>query len=154
MMLKKVLLLSALSLTAASAMAAACDYELGSTDQMTYVDVAGKPVAQIEVPAACKDFTINLKHVGKLPKTAMGHNVVIAKTADVKGIAADGLRAGVANDYVKQGDARVVAYSKMIGGGEKTAITFPVAKIKGGDYDFFCSFPGHEMKMHGKLIVK
>ena len=57
-------------------------------------------------------------------------------------------------DYLKPGDTRVLAASKMIGGGDKTSVRFPVAKIKGGGYDFFCSFLGHETKMHGKLIVQ
>lgn len=153
-MLKKVLSASALFLVAATAMAADCSYNLVSTDQMTYTDTAGKAVPQITIPGSCKDFTINLSHSGKLPKTAMGHNVVIAKTADIAGIVKDGVRAGVKKDYLKPGDTRVLAHSKLIGPNEKTSVTVPVAKVKAGGYDFFCSFPGHEKKMHGKLVVK
>ena len=69
-------------------------------------------------------------------------------------VAIDGAIAGVKKDYLKPGDTRVLAASKMIGGGDKTSVRFPVAKIKGGGYDFFCSFLGHERKMHGKLIVE
>ncbi|MBO7381071.1 MAG: hypothetical protein J6U05_05310 [Neisseriaceae bacterium] len=47
-----------------------------------------------------------------------------------------------------------MAASKMVGGGEKTSAKVSVAAIKAGGYDFFCSFPGHEVKMHGKLTVK
>ena len=84
----------------------------------------------------------------------MGHNVVIAKASDVKAVSAAGVKAGVKGDYLQAGDPKVVAASKMVGGGEKTSVKVPVAKIKAGGYDFFCSFPGHEIKMHGKLTVK
>jgi azurin len=40
----------------------------------------------------------------------------------------------------------------VIGGGETTTVTFPTSKLKkGGDYTFFCSFPGHWSIMKGKL---
>jgi azurin len=43
----------------------------------------------------------------------------------------------------------------MIGGGESTSITFDVSELeKGGDYTYFCSFPGHWGTMNGKLVVK
>ncbi|MBQ9259447.1 MAG: azurin [Neisseriaceae bacterium] len=153
-MLKKGLLVSALFLSGAFAAAADCSFELKGTDAMTYTDTAGKPVPEIVVPASCADFTINLEHVGKMPKTAMGHNVVVAKSGDVKAITAAGVKAGVKGDYLPAGDAKIVAASKMVGGGEKTSVKVPVAKIKEGGYNFFCSFPGHEMKMNGKLTVK
>ena len=69
-------------------------------------------------------------------------------------VAADGMTAGVDAQYVKPGDARIVAHTDMIGGGETTSVTFDVAKIRdGGPYQFFCSFPGHSMLMKGKLVV-
>ena len=140
--------------TAPAATATGCSFDLKGTDTMTFTDVAGKPVPEIVVPASCQDLTINFEHTGKMPKTAMGHNVVIAKAADVRAVATNGIKAGVQGDYLQAGDPKVVAASKMVGGGEKTTVRVPVAKIKEGGYDFFCSFPGHEIKMHGKLTVK
>ena len=140
--------------TAPVATATDCSFDLKGTDAMTFTDVAGKPVPEIVVPASCQDLTINFEHTGKMPKTAMGHNVVIAKAADVRAVATNGIKAGVQGDYLQAGDPKVVAASKMVGGGEKTTVKVPVAKIKEGGYDFFCSFPGHEIKMHGKLTVK
>lgn len=137
-----------------AATATDCSFDLKGTDAMTFTDVAGKPVPEIVVPASCQDLTINFEHTGKMPKTAMGHNVVIAKAADVRAVATNGIKAGVQGDYLQAGDPKVVAASKMVGGGEKTTVKVPVAKIKEGGYDFFCSFPGHEIKMHGKLTVK
>ena len=131
--------------TAPVATATDCSFDLKGTDAMTFTDVAGKPVPEIVVPASCQDLTINFEHTGKMPKTAMGHNVVIAKAADVRAVATNGIKAGVQGDYLQAGDPKVVAASKMVGGGEKTTVKVPVAKIKEGGYDFFCSFPGHEI---------
>ncbi|MDO4592693.1 MAG: plastocyanin/azurin family copper-binding protein, partial [Comamonadaceae bacterium] len=64
----------------------------------------------------------------------------------------DGMKAGAANDYVKAGDTRVIAHSKVIGGGETTDMVIDVSKLKAGtDYTYFCSFPGHSFIMKGAL---
>lgn len=105
--------------------------------------------------AACAEFTIELKHPGSLPKAAMGHNVVVTKTADAAAVVADGITAGLENNYVKPDDARVIAHTNVIGGGESTSITFKTDALEaGGDYEFFCSFPGHYAMMKGKVTVK
>ena len=112
-------------------------------------------VSSITVPASCTQFTINLKHVGQMPVAAMGHNVVIAKAADMQAVASDGMSAGAASKYVKAGDTRVIAHSDVIGGGQSTSVTFDVAKIKeGGPFEFFCSFPGHSAIMKGPISVQ
>ena len=123
-----------------------CATEIEANDQMQF------NVGSITVPASCTKFTINLKHVGQMPATAMGHNVVIAKEADMAGIAADG--ASNAAEHVKEGDARSIAHTKIIGGGESASVTFDVAKIKDGGYKFFCSFPGHLALMQGTIQVQ
>ena len=85
----------------------------------------------------------------------MGHNVVITKTADLQPVATEGMSAGLANNYVKPGDQRVLAHTKIVGGGESTEVTFSTANMKaGGDYSFFCSFPGHWAIMKGKFEFK
>ena len=106
------------------------------------------------VSAACPTITIELVHTGKLPVTVMGHSVVIAKTSDVAGVRSAATKAGAANHYLPKGDARVIAASGLVGGGEKTKLTVPGKKLTaGGDYSFFCSFPGHSTMMKGKLVV-
>ncbi len=111
-------------------------------------------VGAIVVPSSCSEFTITLNHVGKLPVAAMGHNVVISGQADMQAVNADGIAAGAAAGFVKAGDARVVAASDMVGGGQSTSVTFPVARLKdGGPYMFFCSFPGHAALMKGAISV-
>ncbi|ANY61874.1 azurin [Comamonas aquatica] len=131
---------------AAPAMAADCAVTVEGNDQMQF------NVKNIEVPKSCKSYTVTLKHVGKMPKSSMGHNMVLTTTADATATAADGMKAGAAADYVKAGDTRVIAHTKVIGGGETTSMTIDVAKLKAGtDYTYFCSFPGHSFIMKGAL---
>ena len=107
----------------------------------------------ITVPTSCTQFTITLKHAGAMAVNVMGHNVVVAKEADMAGIAADGM--AVAPEHVKPDDARIIAHTKMLGGGESASVTFDVAKVKdGGPFKFFCSFPGHMALMQGSLQVQ
>ena len=136
------------ALLAGPVLAATCDIEIEGNDAMQFNKTA------IAVPASCKQFTVKLKHVGKLPKAAMGHNWVLSKAADAQGVAADGIGAGLDKAYVKPGDARVIAHSKVIGGGETDAVSFDVGKLKAGDsYAWFCSFPGHASLMKGTLAL-
>lgn len=143
------LVLGALAGFSSSAAAAECKASIDSTDAMQFTTKA------LTVPKSCKTFTVTLKHVGKLPATVMGHNLVLGKTADIAGIAADGMKAGAASQYVKPGDARVIASSKVIGGGQSTTVTIPVGKLKAGEsYTYACTFPGHSSIMRGTLTVK
>ncbi|PBI88593.1 Azurin precursor [Variovorax boronicumulans] len=136
------------ALLAGPVLAATCDIEIEGNDAMQFNKTA------IAVPASCKQFTVKLKHVGKLPKASMGHNWVLSKAADAQGVAADGIGAGLGKAYVKPGDARVIAHSKVIGGGEADAVSFDVSKLKAGDsYAWFCSFPGHASLMKGTLAL-
>ena len=124
--------------------AAACDLNVEVTEAMAYT------VKNIGVPKSCKAFTINLKAQGTMAKTVMGHNIVITKEADKEGVIEDGGKAGAASNYLKAKDARVVAGSSVIGGGESTSVKFKVKKLNAKDkYVFFCSFPGHGAIMKG-----
>ena len=148
-MFAKVTLAALLSVMAVPAMAAQCDVTIEGNDAMQF------NTKEIVVDKSCEEFTVNLVHVGKLPKSAMGHNVVITKADDRQAVATDATSAGPANDYIKPDDDRVIAHTKMIGGGEKDSVTFKTADLEeGGDYEFFCSFPGHWAIMNGKVVVK
>lgn len=90
-----------------------------------------------------------------MSKSVMGHNVVISKTADMQAVISDGMTAGLANQYVKPKDARVIGYTNVIGGGESTSAKIKLSNVKASEsYSFFCSFPGHGAVMKGvfKLI--
>lgn len=147
--MRKWLVLPLLALAAGPLYAAECAITVEGNDAMQFNTKA------IEIPAACKDFTVTLKHVGKLPKASMGHNWVLSKTADETAITAEAIKAGAAADYLKADDARIIAHTKLIGGGESDSVTFPVSKLTAGEaYSFFCSFPGHAALMKGTVTVK
>lgn len=132
-----------------TASAATCATTINANDAMQF------SAKSVDVPKTCKQFTVTLKHTGQLPVTAMGHNLVVARTADLAGVASDGMKAGAAANYVKAGDARVLAASKLVGGGQSTTVTIPVAKLKAGEsYSYVCTFPGHSSIMRGTLTVK
>ena len=125
-----------------------CKLEITGTDAMQY------DKKELSVAADCTQVELTLHHSGKLPAQAMGHNWVLAKTADVSGIASDGVGAGFAKDHIKDGDARVIAHTKIVGGGQSTSVTFPMSKMKAGEsYTYFCSFPGHSSIMKGTFKV-
>lgn len=145
----RTLALASTLLFASSSAFAACSVDIEGNDAMQF------NLKTIEVAKSCKDFTVNLKHTGKLAKNVMGHNWVLTSSADMQAAANDGMSAGLDKDYVKAGDTRVVAHTKVIGGGETTSVTFPVAKLAAGtEYTYFCSFPGHWGIMKGALTVK
>ena len=139
----------ALSTIAVAAHAAPnCSIRLKGNDAMQFDTNA------ITVSASCPTITIELTHVGKMPATAMGHNVVISQTADMATLTGAGMKAGAASGYVPKGDPKVIAATSVVGGGASTKASFPGKKLKaGGDYSFFCSFPGHSALMKGKLTV-
>lgn len=147
-MIRKLVVASVLALLSAPLLAAECSVEVQGTDQMTF------DVKEIKVSKSCKTFTVNLKHAGQLPKNVMGHNWVLSKTSDLSGIAADGIAAGVDKNYLKPDDARVIAHTKLVGGGESDSVSFDVAKLATGEsYEFFCSFPGHSSLMKGAVTL-
>lgn len=138
--------LALLLATPAAFGAAECTVELEGNDAMQF------NLETIEVSKSCEEFTINLKHVGKLARNVMGHNVVITTTEDMDDVNTDGMQAGLENNYVKPGDERVIAHAEVIGGGESTSVSFDPAKLEDGtDYSFFCSFPGHASVMKGEV---
>ena len=137
-----------LSLAPLASAASNCTIRLKGNDAMQFDQKA------VTVSASCPKITIELAHSGKMPVAAMGHNVVISQTADMAAIAAAGMKAGAASNYLPKGDAKVIAATSLIGGGGHTSASFQGSKLKaGGDYSFFCSFPGHSALMKGKLTV-
>lgn len=103
--------------------------------------VAGKPIK------------LTLKHVGKTPKEAMGHNLVILQEGTDQAAFALKANEAKATDYIPESEkASVIAHTKLLGGGEEDTIEFTIDKK--GSYPFICSFPGHVAMMKGVLIVE
>src|SRR5690606_3350998 len=120
-----------------TAAASNCTIKLKGDDRMQFDQ------KEPTVSASCKTIRLELEHTGKRRVAAMGHNVVVSATSDVQAINAAGAKAGAAAGYLPKGDAKVLGATDMIGGGETTKASFPGSKLKaGGDYTFFCSFPG------------
>lgn len=145
-MIKQLIAIAALGMLSTPLWAADCAATIEGNDMMQFNKNS------MEVPRTCKSFTVTLTHTGKLPRNAMGHNWVLSLASDEPGVDADGMKAGLDNNYIKPGDDRVIAHTKVVGGGESDSVTFDVARLKAGqDYMFFCSYPGHAALMKGTL---
>lgn len=133
----------------------ACKVELAGNDQMQF------DKKELKLPAECasKEITIVLKHSGKLPKVAMGHNVVVyVDKEEIKNeLMAKGAAAGLAAQHVDQAmvkDKKVLAFSNVVGGGESTELKIKPNTLQAGTtYGYLCSFPGHGALMNGKLVL-
>lgn len=135
-----------LALFSPSLWAATCSVDIEASDRIAF------NTHVIEVSRSCREFTVNLHHVGTLEKTLMGHNWVLARAADQQAVATAGMVGGLARSFVRPGDARVIAATRVLGGGESDSVSFPVARLEDGQqYLFFCSFPGHSALMKGTL---
>jgi azurin len=137
-------LAGALALPLVARAADPCRLDISGNDQMQF------DKQQLSAPASCKEITVTLHHSGKLPKAAMGHDWVLVSAADLAAVANAGVGAGLANDYIAPGDKRVIAHTRLVGGGESASVTFASALLKPGvSYAYLCTFPGHNALMHG-----
>ncbi len=122
-----------------------------ATVNLTANDAMQFNTAEIKI-AAGRTVKLTLKHVGKMPLEMMGHNfVLLASGTDINAFSAAGVTAKD-SDYIAKAMAdKVIAKTKLLGGGETDTIEF---KAPGpGTYEFLCTFPGHSAIMKGKLIV-
>ena len=114
-----------------------------SNDQMKF------DIKEIKVKKG-DTIKLTLKHVGQLPKAAMGHNwVLLNADTDMASFAQAAIQARD-NDYIPA-DGFII-HTDLLGGGEETTIEFEAPEI--GEYTFICSFPGHFALMNGKFIVE
>jgi azurin len=134
--------------TPAQAADKVCKLEITGNDLMQY------DKKEMKVAKDCGTVEVTLKHIGKLPAASMGHNWTLTKAADAAAVANDGLSAGLAANYLKSGDARVIAHTKVVGGGQSDTVSFPMSKLKAGEqYSYICTFPGHAALMKGTLTI-
>ena len=131
---------------AANAADKVCKLAITGTDLMQY------DKKELDVAGDCTSVELTLTHGGKLPKEAMGHNWVLVNAADLNAVANSGMSAGIANNYITPGDKKVLASTRIIGGGESTTVTFPTSVLKkGGSYMYLCTYPAHNSAMRGVL---
>lgn len=125
-----------------------CSIMIEGNDQIQF------NMKEMRVKKSCNEVTVTLKHTGQLAANVMGHNWVLTATPDFQPVATAGQAAGPPN-FVPANDARVLAFSTVVGGGQETSVKVDVSKLTvGGDYTYFCSFPGHFVLMNGKFIVE
>jgi azurin len=129
------------------ARAGECELSIEANDNMQFNQ------RQLHVGAGCESVEVTLKHTGTQPKKIMGHNWVLAKTSDVAALVNSGMSAGLAHNFQAVNDPRIIASTPVVGGGESTTVTFSAAKLQpGGDYTFFCTYPGHVAMMKGSFL--
>lgn len=144
--MKSLYLLACLLFTRLAA-ADVCEMHVNATDLMRFEQQT------LEVDPQCTEVQVTLHHTGKLPARAMGHDWVLTKTADMVSVANAGMSAGLVNNYQKPGDARIVAATPIIGGGETSTVRFSTARLEPGiSYSYFCSAPGHVTIMKGRFV--
>ena len=103
-------------------------------------------VDKLEAPANSK-ITLTLKNTS----TANKHNWVLTKPGQADAVATEGIAAGEAVGYLKEGP-NIIAYTKLSAAGTSESVTFDSPAP--GDYPFICTFPGHNFLMKGILTIK
>jgi azurin len=134
----------ALLLSIGVAHADPCKLSIESNDAMQY------NVREMIVPSGCGEVEVSLRHSGQLAAKVMGHDWVLARESDMPGIVNAGMAAGFKHGYLPENDKRIIAATKVVGGGETTTVTFNTSRLQEGTrYVFFCTSPGHSSVMHG-----
>ena len=82
---------------------------------------------------------------------AMQHNILFVNFGKRKDLAAKAVQAGGDKNYIPE-DPNLIAASSMAQPGETVVLEFDAPKK--GNYEFFCSYPGHSSKMRGYFFVK
>ena len=136
------------SILASSVFANNCEIKIEGSDMMKY------DVAEITLDTSCEQTKISLKHAGKLPINAMGHNVVIVEEKNLSKITQQiNFSLGVEKGYLPESED-IIFISAMVGGGDTTELEINTSKLdKTKSYVFFCSFPGHWALMRGKIKI-
>lgn len=126
----------------------ACALAISAGDNIAY------STNEMSVPASCDAVTVTITHTGNLPAAAMGHNWVLIPADAAEAIGMAGMSTGLENNFLPADDDRIVAATKIVGGGESASVTFSLADLADGtDYAYICTFPGHWSIMKGTFTV-
>jgi len=123
------------------------------------ITITGNDTMQFDL----KTFEVNagdkveltFKNIGKIPKIAMGHNLVVLKkgvSAIAFGQKAMGAGANATNALPESVKGDTIAATKLLGPAESETISFTAPEA--GDYEYVCTFPGHFAMMRGVMKVK
>lgn len=151
--MKTKLLACLLALSGLSALPAMADSPAPREIAITANDSMQFNVKEITA-APGEKLRLTLSNIGKIPKSAMGHNWVLLKPMSPDAFNTFAMScAGNAPEFLPANSNKILAHTKLLGGGESDTIEF-TAPAAPGNYPFFCSFPGHFGMMKGNLIVK
>ena len=144
----KIILSISILLTVSYAFAEECKTEISGSDMMKF------DTSEIKIDQKCEKFVVTLRHAGKLPVNAMGHNIVILESNNLqKVISKINMSHGIESGFMPDMD-EVLFKSKMIGGGQETTLELDTNVFTSGkEYIFICSFPGHFALMKGTLKI-
>lgn len=119
----------------------------GETDTVREITVKGTDNMKFDVTLIeakpGETLKITLVVESGLPKTAMGHNIAIVDLGVNMDDFVFASMTAKENEYIAPAfEDQVIAFTKMIGGGETSTIEFTVPDNP-GDYEYVCTFPGH-----------
>jgi azurin len=131
---------------------------LFSSAEVKKITVTGNDTMQFDLKSfevkAGETVELTFKNVGKIPKIAMGHNLVVLKkgiSAVAFGQKAMGAGANATNALPESVKGDAIAFTKLLGPDESESITFTAPEA--GDYEYVCTFPGHFALMRGVMKV-
>ncbi|HEY3290171.1 MAG TPA: plastocyanin/azurin family copper-binding protein [Anaerolineae bacterium] len=119
----------------------AVTFDLSADDNVDFSQL------KLEAPAGSK-ITLTLTN----KSTDKKFNWVLAKPGKMLSVATNGSGESEATGYLKPGDPDIIVNTKLTKPGESDSITFTAPAP--GEYQFFCTFPGYFIRMHGTLTTK
>ncbi len=120
------------------------EIKLESTDRTRF------DTKEIRVPEG-STVRLTFIHTGRKSIRRMGHNFVLVEPdTDIKDLVKKANRSSY-EDHKPKGDS-VIAFTKLIGGGESVTIEFKAPKK--GEYPFLCTYDKHYRRMKGIFIVE
>lgn len=111
-------------------------------------------ITEFSVPAG-EEITIIFENIGKMPKEAMGHNLVVLQRDMEPNVFSTAATRHPANEYIPpEYEEKVIAATAILGPGESEALIFSAPTVRGA-YPYVCSFPGHTAAgMKGVMTVQ
>ena len=110
------------------------------------ITITGNDTMQFDLKSfdvkAGEKVELTFKNIGKIPKIAMGHNLVILKkgiSAIAFGQKALGAGANATNALPDSVKGDTITATKLLGPDESETITFTAPEA--GDYEYVCTFP-------------
>ena len=126
------ILLAPLLLLSSLAEAENCLIALNAGDDMKF------DRASVAVSSSCENIEVAWCTPASCRWRRWGTTSSSSRGDAVQAVATEGMKAGAGADYLPADDARVIAHTRLVGGGETAQASFAGNKLaKGGSYAFF-----------------